>query len=67
MYAHYESPNSSTLKVEYTLENVHVTQTFRSFAEAGMIQLVYADATDNLVKVAVKRLVGTNFVRCSLR
>jgi hypothetical protein len=63
--ARYETPNSSTLKVEYTDGNVRVTQTFRSVAEAGTIQLVAVNATDADVQAAASRLVGTRFARCS--
>lgn len=65
LYARYESPNSRTLKVEYTDGNVRVTQTFRSIAEAGTIQLVAVNATDVDVQAAASRLVGTRFARCS--
>ena len=64
--ARYESLNSLTLKVEYTDGNVRVTQTFRSLAEAGTIQLVAVNATDADVQAAAGRIVGTRFARCGL-
>ncbi len=63
--ARYESPNASTLKVEYTADNVRVTQIFRSLAEPGTIQLVAANATDTDVQATASRLVGTRFARCN--
>jgi len=62
--ASFESPNAWTLRVEYTDAGVRIAQTYRLTEELASLQLVSASASDPDVQSALRRLVGTRFVRC---
>lgn len=62
--ASFENPNAWTLRVEYTEAGVRIAQTYRLSEELGSLQLVTASASDPDVQTALRRIVGTRFVRC---